>query len=92
MTLVKADMSTHRGRLDRGNVCVLLFAAFELPRSKTLPANQQQHGASCRAAGMTCLGEAGGGSWNVPSRPRVDMHPMQMKIKWEITDGRATSG
>lgn len=49
----------------------------------TLP---EEGGASCRASGMKCLGEAGGGSWNTPSRPRVDMHPLQKKIKWEISE------
>jgi hypothetical protein len=40
-------------------------------------------GTSLRAAGWTCIGEAGGGSWNVPSRPRVDLAPLQTKIRWE---------
>jgi hypothetical protein len=46
----------------------------------TLP---DEGGTSLKAAGWTCLGEAGGGSWNVPSRPRVDKHPLQTKLKWE---------
>ena len=45
----------------------------------TLP---HEGGASLRAAGWKCLGKAGGGSWNKPSRPRVDTHPMQKKLKW----------
>jgi hypothetical protein len=40
-------------------------------------------GASLRGAGWRCIGEAGGGSWSCPSRPRVDTHPMQRKIRWE---------
>lgn len=40
-------------------------------------------GTSVRAAGWKCLGERGGGSWNVPSRPRVDRHPLQIKMLWE---------
>lgn len=40
-------------------------------------------GTSLRAAGWRCLGERGGGSWSVPSRPRVDKHPMQMKLLYE---------
>lgn len=47
----------------------------------TLP---EEGGASLRAAGFRCLGEAGGGSWNVPSRPRVDTHPLQVKLRWEL--------
>lgn len=40
-------------------------------------------GTSLRAAGWKLIGEAGGGSWNVPSRPRVDVNPTQMKLRWE---------
>lgn len=81
--------------LGHRNACSMLYrAAWRAARAMgyrklityTLP---EEGGASCRAAGMKCLGEAGGGSWNVPSRPRVDMHPTQTKIKWEITDGNA---
>jgi len=45
----------------------------------TLP---EEGGGSLRAAGWKCLGEAGGGSWSCKSRPRVDTHPLQKKIKW----------
>ncbi|HXJ92665.1 MAG TPA: XF1762 family protein [Terriglobia bacterium] len=47
----------------------------------TLP---QEGGASLRAAGFRLLGEAGGGSWNRAGRPRVDLHPTQGKLKWEL--------
>lgn len=40
-------------------------------------------GGSLRASGWTCLGEAGGGSWSRKSRPRVDLHPTQVKLRWE---------
>jgi hypothetical protein len=40
-------------------------------------------GTSLKAAGWKNLGLAGGGSWSVPSRPRVDKHPLQRKIRWE---------
>ena len=40
-------------------------------------------GTSLRASGWRCLGEAGGGSWNRPSRPTVDRHPLQHKLRWE---------
>lgn len=46
----------------------------------TLP---EEGGASLRAAGWRCLGEAGGGSWSRASRPRVDLHPTQVKLRWE---------
>src|SRR3990167_7687275 len=42
-----------------------------------------ESGTSLKAAGWKCLGERGGGSWNVPSRPRVDTHPLQTKLLWE---------
>ena len=45
----------------------------------------EEPGTSLKAVGWKCLGEAGGGSWSVPSRPRVDKHPLQRKLKWEIT-------
>lgn len=81
--------------LGQKNACSMLYrAAWRTARAMgyrklvtyTLP---EEGGASCRAAGMRCLGSAGGGSWSVPSRPRVDMHPTQTKIKWEISDGKS---
>lgn len=41
-------------------------------------------GTSLRAAGWTCQGKAGGKSWNVPSRPRIDKSPRQLKLKFGI--------
>ncbi len=41
-------------------------------------------GTSLTAAGWRCLGERGGGSWSVPSRPRVDKHPTQTKLLFEV--------
>lgn len=46
---------------------------------------KSEPGTSVRAAGWRCLGERGGGSWSVPSRPRVDKHPLQTKMLWEAT-------
>ena len=44
---------------------------------------RDEGGVSLYAAGWRCVGEAGGGNWNVRSRPRVDsVHP-QRKLKWE---------
>lgn len=40
-------------------------------------------GSSLRAANWKCLGEAGGGNWNVKSRPRVDTQIQQRKILFE---------
>jgi len=47
----------------------------------TLP---EEGGASLRAAGWRLIGEAGGGSWHRESRPRVDLHPTQIKLRWEL--------
>jgi hypothetical protein len=46
----------------------------------TLPT---ESGISLRAAGWKCIGEAGGGNWSRKSRPRVDTHPTQVKLRWE---------
>lgn len=48
----------------------------------TLP---EEGGASLRGAGWKLIGEAGGGSWSRESRPRVDLHPMQTKLRWEMS-------
>ena len=39
-------------------------------------------GTSLKAAGWKCLGKCGGGSWDCKSRPRVNKHPEQLKIRW----------
>lgn len=44
----------------------------------------EEGGASLRGAGWKCIGEAGGGSWDRAERPRVDTHPTQTKLRWEI--------
>lgn len=71
------------------NACSMLYgAAWRAARAigyrrlvtYTLP---EEGGASLRAAGWRCIGEAGGGSWSRRSRPRVDTHPTQTKIRWE---------
>jgi hypothetical protein len=44
---------------------------------------EEEGGASLRAAGWREIGRAGGGSWNKPSRPRVDKAPTGQKTLWE---------
>lgn len=44
-----------------------------------------ESGKSLNASGWKLIGERGGGSWNVKSRPRIDKHPLQKKILFEIT-------
>jgi hypothetical protein len=48
----------------------------------TLP---EESGSSLRGAGWTCIGESRGGSWNRRARPRVDEHPTQAKLRWEVS-------
>ena len=45
-----------------------------------------ERGTSLKASGWREVGRAGGLSWNVPSRPRVDKSPRQMKIRYEVTE------
>lgn len=44
---------------------------------------QSETGVSLRAAGYSRITETDGGSWSRPSRPRVDSHPTEPKIRWE---------
>ena len=61
-------------------------AAFALGYTKVITYTLcTETGTSLRAAGWKCIGEAGGGSWSRPSRERLDKHPIQMKLRWEVT-------
>lgn len=71
------------------NACSMLYAAawracraigYRRLITYTLP---EESGASLRAAGWKLIGEAGGGSWSRTSRPRVDLAPTQVKLRWE---------
>lgn len=42
-------------------------------------------GTSLRGAGFAEVGRVSGRSWSCASRPRVDRHPTQEKIRWELT-------
>lgn len=46
-------------------------------------------GTSLHASGWKIVGEVVGRSWDCPSRPRVDKHPTQGKIRWERSIGDA---
>lgn len=72
------------------NACSLLYGAcWRAARALgwlrcityTLP---EEGGASLRGAGWRVIGEAGGGTWSRADRPRVDDHPTQVKMRWEI--------
>ena len=52
----------------------------------------EEGGASLRAANFTLIGEAGGGTWSRQTRPRVDTHPTQRKLRWEISSATPQSG
>ena len=39
-------------------------------------------GTSLVASGFKEIGRTKGGSWSCNSRPRVDLHPLQQKLKW----------
>lgn len=73
------------------NVCSMLYAAC-WRATKALGYRQlityilnTEDGTSLKAAGWHCIGRAGGKSWNVPSRPRIDKSPGQLKIKFHAT-------
>lgn len=71
------------------NACSMLYAAawraaralgYQKLITYTL---DTEPGASLRAAGWRVVGRTAGGSWHCPSRPRVDTHPLQAKLRWE---------
>lgn len=72
------------------NACSILYAAAWRAaralgwRKLVTYTLAEEGGASLRASGWRCIGEAGGGSWSCPSRPRVDAHPLQTKLRWEV--------
>lgn len=75
------------------NGCSMLYsAAWRAARAMgykrlityTLP---QEGGASLRGAGWRLVARVNGGSWNCPSRPRVDKSPTQEKLRWEAPNG-----
>ena len=46
---------------------------------------ESESGTTLKASGWKLIGKRGGGSWNMPSRPRVDKHPLQKKFLWEAS-------
>lgn len=47
---------------------------------------ESESGTSLRAAGWKCVGQAGGLRWTGRSRPRVDLYPAQMKLRFEMVE------
>lgn len=73
------------------NGCSFLYAAawraaramgYRRLVTYTLP---EEGGTSLRATGWRLIGEAGGGTWDRKDRPRVDTHPTQVKLRWEMS-------
>ena len=71
------------------NACSMLYAAaWRAARAmgyKRLVTYilESENGASLRAAGWKCVGQAGGLRWTGERRPEVDLYPAQMKIRFE---------
>ena len=71
------------------NACSFLYgAAWRAARALgylrliTYPLDTEP-GTSLRAAGWRCVATVPGRSWSCQSRPRVDRHPTQGKLRWE---------
>lgn len=70
------------------NVCSFLYSACarvarEMGFSKIITyILESESGDSLRASGWICDGPAGGGNWNVPSRPRMTNSPTGLKNRW----------
>lgn len=78
------------------NACSMLYgacwrAARSLGYRKLITYTlASEGGASLRAAGWRIVGEVTGRSWTCKSRPRVDRHPLQDKLRWEPYSGSIT--
>jgi hypothetical protein len=72
------------------NACSALYGAarratFALGYRKLITYTlASEPGSSLRGAGWRLIGEAGGGNWNKPGRPRVDTEHQQKKLRWEV--------
>ena len=75
------------------NVCSMLYGAVRRaakamgyrPEQIITYTLEGEDGASLRAAGWQLDGLSGGGSWDRPSRLRVDAHPTERKFRWHAT-------
>ena len=45
---------------------------------------ESENGASLRASGWKCVGQAGGLRWTGKRRPEVDLYPAEMKVRYEM--------
>lgn len=46
---------------------------------------KSEPGTTLYAAGWRLVAESPGGSWSVPSRPRVDTHPLEPRLLFEVS-------
>jgi hypothetical protein len=49
-------------------------------------------GASLRASGFRVVAETRAQPWHRPSRPRIDVHPAQAKLRWERSAAAQNDG
>lgn len=49
---------------------------------------ESENGASLRAAGWQCMGQAGGLKWTGNRCPKKELYPAEMKIRFEKTEGK----
>jgi hypothetical protein len=72
------------------NACSMLYgacrrAAFALGYRRVITYTLVSGpGSSVRGTGWKEIGRRGGGTWDTPSRPRVDTHPLEQKTRWEV--------
>ena len=71
------------------NVCSMLYAAAARAakaigyRKIITYTLDSEPGTSLRAAGWTCMGRAGGKRWTGKRKPKFDLYPPQMKLRYE---------
>lgn len=71
------------------NACSMLYAsawraAWTLSYKRLITyILESENGASLRAAGWKCIGQAGGLQWTGRHRPEIDLYPQQMKLRFE---------
>jgi hypothetical protein len=72
------------------NACSMLYRAcwraargmgYRRLITYTLPS---EGGSSLRGAGFSVVAETRGGRWERDERPRIDDHPLQPKLRWEL--------
>lgn len=76
------------------NACSMLYGAawraakaMGYRRAVTYTLDSEE-GGSLRGAGWKVVAEVNGRSWDCQSRPRVDKHPTQGKVRWEAPQSK----